>query len=83
MSSQKIKTKSQAIKLLDDLLNTLNEVYNFSPVRELYLLEEAHRQFTYMKNSINHSDDFFNTFFKDKTRDEIVEWVDNESKKWG
>lgn len=42
----------------------------------------ALQQMVYMKNSINHSEDFFNMFFKDKTKEEIMDWIDEESKKW-
>ena len=42
----------------------------------------ALQQMVYMKNSINHSEDFFNMFFKNKTKEEIMDWIDEESKKW-
>lgn len=35
-----------------------------------------------MKNSINHSDDFFDTFFKNKTKEEIKEWINKEAEEW-
>lgn len=40
------------------------------------------KNLTMMKNSIEHSDDFFNTFFKNKSREEIKEWIEKEAEKW-
>ena len=35
-----------------------------------------------MKNSINHSDDFFSQYFENKNQDEIIEWIEKEAQKW-
>lgn len=82
MTSKKIKTKAQALQLLDDLCNTVVESIHFSNGFEHKFYELAVQQMTYMKNSINHSEDFFNHFFKDKTEQEIMSWIEKESEKW-
>lgn len=83
LSSKKIKTKIQAQKLLDELIEYLNLLINFSTKREINFLSFAIRQLYAMKNSIDRSDNqFFDSFFLDKTKDEVIEWIESEAKKW-
>ena len=82
MSSQKIQTKKQAIDFLNELIMELEEVKFFLPQKDLYFTQIAQNNLTMMINSINHSEDFFNNIFKDKTKSDIKKWIDKESRKW-
>lgn len=81
MSSKKIKTKNQALQLLNELCTNVSESAQSLNI-EFIFCSIAINQMSLMKNSINNSEDFFNTFFKDKTREEIVNWINEESKNW-
>ena len=82
MSSQKIQTKKQAIDFLNELIMELEEVKFFLPQKDLYFTQIAQNNLTMMINSINHSEDFFNNIFQDKTKSDIKKWIDKESRKW-
>ena len=82
MSSQKIQTKKQAIDFLNELIIELEEVKFFLPQKDLYFTQMAQNNLTMMINSINHSEDFFNNIFQDKTKSDIKKWIDKESRKW-
>ena len=60
----------------------LEEVKFFLPQKDLYFTEIAQNNLTMMINSINHSEDFFNNIFQDKTKSDIKKWIDKESRKW-
>lgn len=82
LTSKKIRTKNQAIQLLNDLFNQLEETKPFVGTKDLAFFQLAQNNLIAMRNSINHSEDFFETFFKNKTKKEIQEWVEDEAKKW-
>lgn len=67
---------------MDNLIKQLNETLFFlnDLEKEFFLLGQ--NNLIMMKNSINHSDDFFDTFFKDKTEEEIKEWINKEAEEW-
>ena len=67
---------------MDNLIKQLNETLFFlnDLEKEFFLLGQ--NNLIMMKNSINHSDDFFDTFFKDKTKEEIKEWINKEAEEW-
>ncbi len=83
LTSKKIKTKNQALQLLDNLCIVIKESMYFSNDFENDFYRLALQQMVYMQNSINHSEDFFNHFFKNKTKEEIIDWIEEESKRWG
>jgi hypothetical protein len=35
-----------------------------------------------MRRTIDHNEEFFDTFFKNQTEQQIIEWINKESKKW-
>lgn len=67
---------------MDNLIKQLNETLFFlnDLEKEFFLLGQ--NNLIMMKNSINHSDDFFDTFFKDKTEEEVKEWINKEAEEW-
>lgn len=82
MSQTKIKTKEQALNSLDQLSLQLNETMYFLNRQEILFFQFAQKQLQLMKNSINHSDDFFSQYFENKNQDEIIEWIEKEAQKW-
>lgn len=82
MSQTKIKTKEQALNLLDQLSLQLNETMYFLNRQEILFFQFAQKQLQLIKNSINHSDDFFSEYFKNKNRNEIIKWIEKEAQKW-
>ena len=60
----------------------MNETIFFLNDKDKSFFITAHNNLIMMQNSINHSDDFFNSFFKDKTENEIKAWIDKEATKW-
>ena len=54
----------------------------FATKKDFDFLILSQNNLTAMKNSINHSDDFFEHFFKDKKEEEIKEWIEKESEGW-
>lgn len=67
---------------MDSLIKQLNETLYFLNDLEKEFFILGQNNLTMMKNSINHSDDFFDTFFKDKTKEEIEEWINKEAEGW-
>lgn len=82
MNQTKIKTKEQALNLLDQLSLRLNETMYFLNRQEILFFQFVQKQLQLMKNSINHSDDFFSQYFENKNQDEIIEWIEKEARKW-
>ena len=82
MSQTKIKTKEHALNLLNQLSLQLNETMYFLNRQEILFFQFAQKQLQLMQNSINHSDDFFSQYFKNKNQDEITEWIEKEAQKW-
>ena len=82
MTQTKIETKEQALNLLDQLSLQLNETMYFLSRQEIPFFQFAQKQLQLMKNSINHSDDFFTQYFEEKNRDEIIKWIEKEAQKW-
>ena len=82
MSQTKIKTKEQALNSLDQLSLQLDETMYFLNRQEILFFQFAQKQLQLMKNSINHSDDFFSQYFENKNQDEIIEWIEKEAQKW-
>lgn len=81
-SKKKIKTKNQAIQLLNNLIEKIEEEGFFVAPKDIRFLQITQNNLIAMRNSINHSEDFFESFFKDKTKEEIIEWIEDESEKW-
>ena len=79
---KKIKTKEQARLLLNNLFEQIEESKFFAPPKDFDFLQLAQNNLIAMRNSINHSEDFFESFFKDKSEEEIKEWIESESEKW-
>lgn len=77
-----MKTKNDAIQVLQELQESLSEIDFFSSNIEKSFINLSQYKIATMKNSIKHSDDFYNDFFFDKTKEEIKQWVNEESKKW-
>lgn len=48
--------------------------------KEFYLL--AIKQLLAMQRTIIHDKKFFETYFLNKTYEEVYDWIDKESKKW-
>lgn len=67
---------------MDSLIKQLNETLYFLNGLEKEFFILCQNNLIMMKNSINHSDDFFDTFFKDKTKEEIKEWINKEVEEW-
>ena len=67
---------------MDSLIKQLNETLFFLNDFEKEFFILCQNNLIMMKNSINHSDDFFDTFFKDKTKEEIKEWINKEVEEW-
>lgn len=67
---------------MDNLIKQLNETLFFLNDLEKGFFILGQNNLTMMKNSINHSDDFFDTFFKDKTEEKIKEWINKEAEEW-
>lgn len=67
---------------MDSLIKQLSETLFFLNDFEKEFFILGQNNLTMMKNSINHSDDFFDTFFKDKTKEEIKEWINKEVEEW-
>lgn len=82
LTQTKIETKEQALNLLDQLSLQLNETMYFLSRQEIPFFQFAQKQLQLMKNSINHSDDFFTQYFEGKNRDEIIKWIEKEAQKW-
>lgn len=82
MTSKKIKTKEQAISLLNKLFEQIEETKFFVATKDLGFLQLTQNNLIAMRNSINHSDDFFESFFKDKSEKDVKEWIEQESEKW-
>lgn len=82
MNSKKVKTKNEAIQILQELQEFLNEIDFFSSNIERSFVNLSRYKIATIKNSINHSDDFYNDFFFNKTKEEIKQWINEESKKW-
>lgn len=78
----KIKDKTQALNLLDQFILQVNEILYFSNEVEKKFFIIARNNLIMMKNSINHSEDFFNSFFKNKTEKEVKKWIEKEAEKW-
>jgi len=79
---KKIKTKNDAIKLLQEFLDYCNECMMMGNFIEQRYFSYVQMQIARMINSINNSEDFFNNYFKNKTRKQIMEWIEKEAKKW-
>ena len=79
---KKIKTKNDAIKLLQEFLDYCNECMMMSNFVERDRFSYAQTQIARMMNSINNSEDFFDNYFKNKTRKQIMKWIEKEEKKW-
>lgn len=79
---QKIQTKEQALNLLDRLDTRLDETILFLTRQEMIFFQLAKQQLRAIKNSINHSDDFFSSYFEDKTEEDIINWIEKEAQKW-
>lgn len=77
-----MKTKNDAIQILQELQESLNEIDFFCSNIERSFINLSRYKMATIKNSINHSDDFYNTFFFGKTKEEIKQWINEESKKW-
>lgn len=82
--TKKIKTKIQAIKLVDKLQFRIQETVFFSPLtkRELKIFQYSFEQLDSLKNSIEYSDDFFDHIFKDKTEKQAQEWIERRCEEW-
>ena len=80
--SKKIKTKNQALDFLDQLILKLNEEMFFLSQSEIDFFVLAKKKIKMMKNSINHSDHFFDEYFLNKKESEIIRWVEKEAQKW-
>ena len=81
-TQKKIKNKDMAQKLLFDLTERLHETIPFlgDMDKPFYLL--AIQQLQAMMRTIMHNDEFFELYFYNKTHKEIIQWINNESKKW-
>lgn len=77
-----MKTKNEAIQVLQELQESLNEIGFLSNNIEKSFVNLSLYKMATMKNSINHSNDFYNNFFFNKTKEEIKQWINEESKKW-
>lgn len=78
----KIKSKEDALLFLDNLIQDCHEIMIFLPHHEAQLYILTIEQLNAMKNSINHSQDFFKRFFENKSGKEIKQWIESEAKKW-
>lgn len=67
---------------LENLINQLEEAKFFASLSDFNSFQVAQDNLKAMINSINHSDDFFNDIFKDKTQSKILKWIELEAMKW-
>ena len=79
---KKIKPKEDALLFLDNLIINCQEIIFFQPSYKKQRYVFAMDQLIAMKNSINHSQDFFEGYFKDKSGEQILQWIEKEAKKW-
>lgn len=77
-----IKTKNQALDYLKELINVLEEQKMFASRNELSYLKICQQNLIRMSNSIRNSESFFDSFFKDKDKEEVKQWIENEAKEW-
>lgn len=67
---------------MNNLFEQIEESKFFVAPKDFGFLQLTQNNLIAMRNSINHSEDFFESFFKDKTEEEIKEWIESESEKW-
>lgn len=82
MTSDTIKTRDQAIQLLNQLYHTLDEALCFANHFELDDIQIAKHNLLLMQNSVERSEGFFETYFENKDSQEILDWIEEEAKKW-
>ena len=71
-----------AQKLLFDLGQRIQETLPFLNDLEKPFYILAIQQIEAMRRTIDHNDEFFEIYFKNKTHKEIMDWIDKESEKW-
>lgn len=71
-----------AHKLLIELSQNFQELMPLLNDFDKMFYQLAFQQLHAMRNTIDGNNEFFETYFKDKTREEIKEWINKESKKW-
>lgn len=71
-----------AHRLLFGLSRNLEELFPLSNDFEKQFYHLTIIKLAAMRNSIDGDDKFFNLYFKDKTKEEIIQWIEKESKKW-
>lgn len=79
---QKIQNKDMAHKLLFDLTQRVQETIPFLNDLEKGFYVLSIQQMNAMRRTIDHNDEFFQTFFYNKTYQEVMQWIEDESKKW-
>lgn len=82
MTSDKIKTRDQAMQLLNQLYHTLDEALWFANHFELDDIQIAKHNLLLMQNSVERSEGFFEAYFENKDPQEILDWIEEEAKKW-
>ena len=65
----------QLTEQLQETLPLLNDID-----KKFYIL--SINQLNAMRKTITRKRDFFEKYFLNKTYSEVIEWIDNESKKW-
>lgn len=71
-----------AHKVLYDIGNYFIDCLPFCNQFERPFYELCYNQILAMRRTIDHQDDFFNLYFKDKSPAEVMKWIEEESKKW-
>lgn len=71
-----------AQKLLFDLSQRIQETLFFLNDLEKPFHILAIQQIEAMRRTIDHNDEFFEIYFKNKTHKEIMDWINKESEKW-
>lgn len=76
------QTKETALQILDGYIEYFQECIIFSNTLNQPFYVLCKKQIQAMKNSINHTVDFYYTYFHNKTEEEIQQWIEKEAKKW-
>jgi len=77
-----IQTKEQAHELLFKLSERIKETMIFLNDFDKNFYQLSFHQLQSMRRTIDHNEEFFDTFFKNQTEQQIIEWINKESKKW-
>lgn len=71
-----------AQKLLFDLIGRLQETLFFLGEMDKRFCILTIQQLEAMRRTIDHNNEFYQTYFHNKTHKEIIDWIYKESEKW-